>query len=169
MNKFITADQYKILTQIPRGRMAVRTQVFCGAIIEKDGKILMVRSYGKVWKGWDFPGGKMLWGENIFNCVSREVLEETGYTPKPKSLLGIYQRKTELGGEDYLRFIFISSLKKNKRIKIADPHVEKAEWINIDKLLGEKMRFRSEQVLKELKDYKSGKSFSLDVVKLFVW
>lgn len=82
MSRFISAHQYKKLTQIPSGRLAVRTKIYCGAIIEKKGKVLLVKSKEDKYAGWDFPGGKLLWNEDVLSCTEREVLEESRYKPK---------------------------------------------------------------------------------------
>jgi ADP-ribose pyrophosphatase YjhB (NUDIX family) len=107
VSRFISLAQYKKLTQIPRARLSVRTQVYCGVIIENKGRIVMVKSLDDKYPGFDFPGGKLLWSEDIRECAKREVLEEARYRIKLKNLLGIYQRRTGPDDEDYLR-IFLS-------------------------------------------------------------
>ena len=91
--------------------------------IEKKGKVMMVRSKEDKYSGWDFPGGKLLWNEDVFTCAQREVLEESRYKVKLDKLLGIYQRKTGPDDEDYFRFMFIGSLAHNHQRKIGDPDI----------------------------------------------
>src|ERR1700756_2911768 len=58
-------------------------QVGVGAIVVKDGKVLLGRRKGSHGEGsWSFPGGHLEFGESIEDCVRREVLEETGITLK---------------------------------------------------------------------------------------
>jgi 8-oxo-dGTP diphosphatase len=58
-------------------------QVGVGAIVMKDGKVLLGRRKGSHGEGsWSFPGGHLEFGESIEDCVRREVLEETGITLK---------------------------------------------------------------------------------------
>ena len=59
--KYITAKQYKQIKDIPRGRMTARFLVYVGAIIEKDNKILLCYPKDSKYKGWQLPGGKVLW------------------------------------------------------------------------------------------------------------
>ena len=49
------------------------------ALIEQDGKVLLVKKSRGPYKGmWDLPGGRPIHGETILETLSREVLEETG-------------------------------------------------------------------------------------------
>jgi len=56
-----------------RRRLAVR------AVVEREGRILMVHS-GAV-GDWKFPGGGVEAGEGPEAALGREIREETGYTP----------------------------------------------------------------------------------------
>ena len=73
----------------------VFTQTFgvVGGLLERDGKILLVREAQR--KGpdsgkWNHPAGWIDVGENPVEAVKREVLEESGFSFTPKHLLGIY-------------------------------------------------------------------------------
>ena len=49
--------------------------------VKKDGKYLMLRRRGdkRIMPGvWMAPGGKREFGEGLFECARREILEETG-------------------------------------------------------------------------------------------
>ena len=56
-----------------------RPVVGVGAVILKDGKLLLVRRGHDPGKGlWAVPGGKVRGGERLADAVAREVHEETG-------------------------------------------------------------------------------------------
>jgi ADP-ribose pyrophosphatase YjhB (NUDIX family) len=168
--KPISAEHYtKLLNTIPRSKLAVRTQVYCGAIIEKDKKILLVKDNKDSFRGWDFPGGRLLWNELIESCVVREALEESGYNIKVKAFLGLYQRRAEVDEEDYLRFIYIAELTEKKQGKILDPIIQEARWFDISDLRRIQIKLRSWEVLRELEDYRNGKSFPLSCVETYIW
>jgi 8-oxo-dGTP diphosphatase len=60
-----------------------RPQVGVGAIIQKDGKVLLGKRRGSHGAGsWSFPGGHLEFGESVEDCLRREVLEEVGITVK---------------------------------------------------------------------------------------
>lgn len=54
------------------------TRIRCGAIIIKDGRILLVKRTKPDGTYWVFPGGGLKEGETIEECLEREVHEETG-------------------------------------------------------------------------------------------
>lgn len=60
----------------------------CGAIIEKDGKILLQHRRDE--DNWCIPGSVMELGEHFEETVKREVLEETNLELTEVNLFGIY-------------------------------------------------------------------------------
>jgi 8-oxo-dGTP diphosphatase len=56
-----------------------RPHVGVAGILIRNGKILLGKRVGAHSSGtWCFPGGKLDFGEEVFDCAKREVLEETG-------------------------------------------------------------------------------------------
>lgn len=56
-----------------------KPKVGVGVIIIKDGKVLLGKRKGSHGEGsWSFPGGHLEFGEDVFACARREVMEETG-------------------------------------------------------------------------------------------
>lgn len=56
-----------------------KPKVGVGVIIIKDGKVLFGKRKGSHGEGsWSFPGGHLEFGEDVFACARREVMEETG-------------------------------------------------------------------------------------------
>ncbi len=67
--------------------------VAVGAIIEKDGKILLVKEHMPKYPDhnkWNRPAGLLDPGENPLIGVQREIKEETGLDFTPTGLIGIY-------------------------------------------------------------------------------
>jgi ADP-ribose pyrophosphatase YjhB (NUDIX family) len=62
-----------------------------GALVIKDGQVLLVRRAHQPKKGWwGLPAGFMEWGEHPADTAIREVEEETGLKIKLKSLFEVY-------------------------------------------------------------------------------
>jgi len=74
------------------------------AIILHQGKLLAVRhphdtSFAAL------PGGHLEWGEDIKECLSREIIEELGVKPEIGNLLYI-NNFTQENGKQYVEFFF---------------------------------------------------------------
>jgi len=64
------------------------------AVVVRNGQILLARSPdGRGGHEWVLPGGGMEHGEDPYDTVRREVLEETGYRIDVTGLLGIDSRR----------------------------------------------------------------------------
>lgn len=167
--RLITAYQFRQLSKIPRDRFSVRIKVFVGAIVVKNDRILLVDDSGDKREGWDLPGGKLLWSEMLKSAILREVAEETGYKVKLSGLLGIYQRKTGVDDEDYLRIIFIADLKNTYQRKIRDPKIKQAKWWKLSDISANQIPLRSPEVAREIADFQRGIQFPLSLIKTYVW
>ncbi|HIJ38993.1 MAG TPA: NUDIX hydrolase [Rhodospirillaceae bacterium] len=61
-----------------------------GAVVWKDGKVLLVRrKYPPRQGSWTFPGGRQELGETIYQTAHREILEETGLTIRILGIAGV--------------------------------------------------------------------------------
>ena len=62
------------------------------AIIEKEGRVLITQrpDDGRhMGGGWEFPGGKVEFGEGPRDCLEREILEELGIKIKARDLFEV--------------------------------------------------------------------------------
>lgn len=70
-----------------------------GVLIERDGKLLLVRRERAPFKGyWDIPGGFLEEDEHPRTGAIREAREETGLRVAVDELLGVYHDRS---GDDY--------------------------------------------------------------------
>lgn len=66
-------------------------KVTAAAVVECDGKVLMVRRGTEPGLGlWSLPGGYVDRGEVVEGAAEREVLEETGLKVKVTDLVGVF-------------------------------------------------------------------------------
>jgi ADP-ribose pyrophosphatase YjhB (NUDIX family) len=62
-----------------------------GGIIWQANKVLLVERANDPGKGlWTIPGGYVDHGEQIYEAVKREILEETGLKAEPQSLIALW-------------------------------------------------------------------------------
>jgi A/G-specific adenine glycosylase len=63
------------------------------AVIQRDQKVLIAQRPldGLLGGLWEFPGGKLLPGEDLVSCIKREIREELDVDIRVKGSLGLYQ------------------------------------------------------------------------------
>lgn len=80
-----------------------------GVIINEQNQVLLVKRSKPPNKGeWAIPGGKVEFGETVFDAVKREMREETNLDVIPKELLAIVQIIKE--GFHYIILDFICKI-----------------------------------------------------------
>ncbi|MEO6508955.1 MAG: NUDIX domain-containing protein [Patescibacteria group bacterium] len=114
--------------------------VFSGCLV-KDGKILMVQRDEEECEDahmkWEFPGGKVNFGETSEQALEREFREETGVEVKAMKLLPFVQTvywNYNWGKQQTLCFVYICSFVKEISHK-KDHHVNKIAWFSPDQIL----------------------------------
>ena len=70
-----------------------------GIIYDRFGHVLLQKRTDIGW--WGLPGGRLEIGENLTDCVTREVLEETNITVRAKALIRVYSDLTEYTAIQY--------------------------------------------------------------------
>jgi 8-oxo-dGTP diphosphatase len=70
-----------------------------GCIVERDGKILLVREHRGL---WSTPGGHLDFGESPSDCAAREALEETGVVVSNVRFVAITNDLLDDVGKHYL-------------------------------------------------------------------
>ena len=134
------------------------------AIVEDNGKFLLVEETTDRGNRFNQPAGHLEDNESLIEAVIRETLEETAYTFKPESLLGVYHWKHEHNDTTYLRFAYIGSVSNHQANLALDEGIIRAVWMTIDEIRSQAHLMRSPQVLTCIEDYLTGQQFLLAVV-----
>lgn len=72
---------------------APRPEVAVGAVVVRDGRLLLVRRGRGVGRGrWSLPGGRVEAGETLAQALRRELREETGLDGTVGALCGVAER-----------------------------------------------------------------------------
>lgn len=70
--------------------MSVRPDLTVAAVVERDGKFLLVEERVGNRMVFNQPAGHVERGEQLIDAAVRETLEETAWTFHPQALIGIY-------------------------------------------------------------------------------
>ena len=138
------------------------------AVIERDGRFLMIEEETSEGLRINNPAGHLDPGETPAEGCARETLEETTWSFTPTALLGVYisrfQRSTT--GEDitYLRFAFTGELGEEVKGRALDHGIVRTMWMTVDELRATADRHRSPLVLRCLDDYLAGVRLPLSAV-----
>lgn len=134
------------------------------AVIEKDGKFLVVEeeSGGKI--VYNQPAGHLDEGENLIEAVIRETLEETAWHFRPENVTGVYQYKSPGNETTYIRFCFSGQCNLHEPDRRLDDGIVRAIWMSYEELLREKDKLRSPMVLQCIDDYLTDKRYPLELI-----
>jgi len=114
-----------------------RPIVGAGALVIKDGKLLLIKRGAKPGQGkWSIPGGLVELGERVQEAVVREVKEECGLDIEVEKLIDVFDSITrdEKGHIQY-QFVVVNFLAKIKGgiLKNADDVLE-ARWVPLNEV-----------------------------------
>ena len=83
-----------------------RPSATVAAVIERDGKFLLVEEVADGRRVLNQPAGHLDPGESLVEACARETLEETAHRFTPTALVGIYRWVYDKAGVTFLRFAF---------------------------------------------------------------
>ena len=145
-----------------------RPSVTVAAVIERDGRFLMIEEETSEGLRINNPAGHLDPGETPAEGCAREALEETTWRFTPTALLGVYisrfQRSTTGDDITYLRFAFTGELHEPVPGRTLDVGIVRTLWMTADELRATADRHRSPLVLKCLEDYLAGVRYPLSAV-----
>jgi len=142
-----------------------------GAILEKDGKVLLIKEAGGRDKGkWNQPAGWIDVGQNPLDMVIQEVREETGLAFTPTYILGVYSlvRKDHEGVDGNLphavKLIYTGEFKETGE-KPSVEEILEMKWFLPEEIYSMNSEIlRDMDIKKEVKDYFAGKRYPLDAI-----
>ncbi len=151
------------------GAVIERPRVTVAAVVERDGRFLLVRERSASGdKVINQPAGHLEVGETLTEAVIRETREETGWRFIPQALVGIYQWRNPAEMKSFVRFAVCGSVTHRKAEPVLDEGIEDVVWLTLDEVSAEAASLRSPLVLRGIRDYLVGERFPLSLLKQFV-
>jgi 8-oxo-dGTP pyrophosphatase MutT (NUDIX family) len=139
-------------------------EVTVAAIVEADGRFLMVeeRISGKL--VLNQPAGHLEDRESLIEAVVRETREETAWRFHPEALVGVYLWRNPVDERSFLRFAFCGTVDDHQPKLPLDIGIVRAVWMSHEQLQAQPGRLRSPLVLRCLDDYLRGSRQPLETV-----
>lgn len=141
-----------------------KPNVTVAAVMEQDGKFLLVEEDTQHGRVFNQPAGHLEPDESLTAAVVREALEETAYDFAPESLVGIYRWHSETANVTYLRFAFAGRTLVKHPERALDTGIVRAVWMTPDEIRACRSRHRSPLILQCVEDYLAGKSYPLEIL-----
>ena len=136
--------------------------VTVAAAVQRQGRYLLVEEQSLGERVINQPAGHLEAGETLVEAVRREVLEETGWLFRPRSLVGVYHF---IGRNQvtYIRFAYQGELLEQIHSGPTDPDILQALWLNQKEI--DQRKLRSQVVQQTIDDYLAGLSYPTNVIK----
>jgi 8-oxo-dGTP pyrophosphatase MutT (NUDIX family) len=145
-----------------------KPNVTVAALMERDGKFLLVEEETSEGVRFNQPAGHLDEGESLVAACSREAMEETAHVFTPTELVGIYQwprpKKVNEGDITYLRFAFAGKVGAHETARQLDEGILRAVWMTPAEIEACRERHRSPLVLQCMRDYLAGRRFPLELI-----
>jgi ADP-ribose pyrophosphatase YjhB (NUDIX family) len=145
-----------------------KPSVTVAAIIEREGRFLLVEEETSEGLKLNNPAGHLDPGESPAQGCAREALEETAYRFEPTALVGVYLSRAQrpATGEDftYVRFAFCGRVGEREPGRALDTGIVRALWMTPDEIRASRDRHRSPLLLRCMEDYLAGVRYPLSAV-----
>lgn len=144
--------------------------VTVAAVIEEDGRFLLVEEETAEGLQLNNPAGHLDPGESPLEGVVRETLEETARNFVPEALLGVYMarftRSARQEDVTYVRLAFSGRVGEEIKGRALDQGIHRTLWMTIAEVRASAARHRSPLVLRCIEDHLAGKRLPLDAIHI---
>lgn len=146
-----------------------KPSVTVAAIIEREGRYLLVEEHTPEGLRLNNPAGHLDPGESPEQGVAREALEETAFVFEPTALVGVYlsrfQRASTQEDVTYLRFAYCGTLGAFDAQRTLDTGIVRTLWMTPEEVRASADRHRSPLVQHCIEDHLAGQRFPLSLVQ----
>jgi len=137
--------------------------VTVAAVLERDGRFLMVEEQTDEGVRINQPAGHLEPGESIIAAAQRETLEESAYRFEPRALVGVYRWHHSGRDVTYVRFALCGEPGKRTEFNL-DQGILRALWLTPEQLRECASVHRSPLVMRCVDDYLAGRRYPLAIL-----
>ena len=144
--------------------MTWKPHLTVAALIENDGRFLMVQENISGKSVYNQPAGHLEDKETLLDAVIRETREETAWHFEPKFISGIYHWRHPDKDKTFIRVSFAGQGLYHDPACQLDNGIERTLWLTPEELGRHADRLRSPMVLRSIEDYLAGTSYPLSLL-----
>ncbi len=145
-----------------------KPHVTVAAVIEQDGRFLMVEESVERGKLFNQPAGHLEGGESIIDAAIREVREETAWRFQPTALVAVQLWRKNPEAPSFVRFCFTGEVHDHDAAQALDLDIIATHWLTLAQIRARTTQLRSALVLKSIESYLNGDRYPLSVVQNFL-
>ena len=142
-----------------------KPSVTVAAVIERDGRFLLVEEETADGLRFNQPAGHLEAGESLLYAVARETMEETTYPFTPEYLVGVYLWPRPQSDVTYLRFAFAGQTGEADPARALDEGIVRTIWMTLEELRATHASHRSPLVLQCVEDWLAGRRYELELLR----
>ncbi|HYJ39599.1 MAG TPA: NUDIX hydrolase [Steroidobacteraceae bacterium] len=131
-------------------------EVTVAAIVEIDGRFLMVEERMGDRLVLNQPAGHLEDRETLLEAAVRETREETAWRFHPEALVGVYLWRSPVTERSFLRVAFCGTVDDHQPKLPLDDGIVRTLWMSYEQLLAQPARLRSPLVARCLDDFRRG-------------
>lgn len=143
-----------------------KPSVTVAAVIERDGRYLLVEEETSDGLRLNNPAGHLDPGESLVEAAAREALEETAHAFVPQALVGVYLARVTREDDDftYLRFAFAGTLGAFDAARPLDAGIVRTLWLTPEEVRASADRHRSPLVVQCMEDHLAGRRHPIELL-----
>lgn len=134
------------------------------AIVEREGRFLLVEEYVSGDRVFNQPAGHLEAGEDLVTAAIRETFEETGYHFEPNALVAVYRWRQPDLARTFIRFAFCGRVRQTEPPPLLEEGIVAVHWLTRDEISQRSPELRSPMVLRGVEDYLAGRRYPLDIL-----
>lgn len=148
--------------------MVWKPNVTVAAIIERDGRFLLVEEETSKGLLFNQPAGHLEENESLIDAVKREVLEESAWVFEPEYVISSQIWRRSPRHTTFLRFCFTGTCHSHNPNQLLDEGIVATHWLTYDEIKLQSARMRSPLVLSSITDYLSGQRYPLTLLQTYL-
>lgn len=148
--------------------MVWKPHVTVAAVIEKNGRFLLVEETTSNGLAFNQPAGHLEAGEDLISAVKREVNEETGWHFEPQAIVAVQLWRRNPECPSFVRFCFSGEAHSHDPRQALDEGIIDTHWLSRDEIAARAKRLRSPLVLLSVDQYLKGHRHPLSLLQSFL-